>query len=313
MLADWARKRTLQYTFTHARIPRGKGCRHKREYKNPMQQHDLVNEPVPHLRFRAEGELLHFSHANGYPPGAYRALLEAFQPSHEIVSSLHRPLWKPRLDPASLRSWQTFADDLICLLEAYNRPAVSIGHSMGAASVLIAAHQRPELFKSLVLVEPVLVPRRFLFLLHFFTRFSPQTVPMIKKTLVRVNRWTSRQEAYEHYRPKYVFKEISDEVLWDYVEHGIEQTEGGDFRLIYSPQWEARCYATVYNLWRVIDQIQVPILAIRGANSDTLRMPSWEKWRAGSNSHHFVEIDNAGHLLPFERPEALADVIRDWL
>ena len=267
----------------------------------------------PFITVGGQGPLLHFSHANAYPPLAYSAFLQAFTDSHQVIASLHRPLWQPSPDPSSLQSWQVFGEDLIRVAETLDKPLISIGHSMGAAATLIAAVKRPELFKSIVLIEPVLVPRRYLLALRFFGRFAKHKIPLVRKTLERVDYWSDRQQAFDHFRPKYVFKNISDEVLWDYVQHGICATEDGGFQLSYSKAWEARCYTLVHSLWRLLPQITVPVLAIRGQQSDTVFPAAWNKWQTMSAHHDFLEIAEAGHLLPFEKPQQLAVEIQSWL
>lgn len=257
--------------------------------------------------------MLHFAAANGYPPGAYRAFLEPFVESHEVVASLHRPLWETPPEIASFTSWDVLGEDLCQLVSEMRQPVISVGHSMGTATILMAAIQRPELFKSLILIEPVLVPRRYLYALRFFRRFSPNTIPLVKRTLARVDRFGSRQEAFEHYRPKRVFKDISDAVLWDYVQHGTIELASGEFTLAYSRDWEARCYTLVHNLWRLLPQLRVPTLAIRAQGSNTLAMSSWNKWQAMASQVDFIEIEEAGHLVPFEKPDQLADTILRWI
>lgn len=268
---------------------------------------------VPHQYLGGQGQALHLAAANGYPPGAYRAFVEPFADKHEIVASLHRPLWEAPPDLESFTSWDILGDDVCQLVSQLEQPVISVGHSMGTATILMAAIQRPELFKSLILIEPVLVPRRYLFALRFFRRFSPNTIPLVKKTLARVDRFSSKQEAFDHYRPKPVFRKISDEVLWDYVQHGTKEIESGVFSLAYSRDWEARCYTLVHNLWRLLPYLQVPTLAIRAQNSGTLALSSWNKWQATSSNVDFLEIEDAGHLVPFEKPDQLASTILAWL
>jgi len=260
-----------------------------------------------------EGAALHFAAANGYPPGAYRAFLEPFAESHEVIASLHRPLWEspPELD--TFTSWDVLGEDLCKLVSELQQPVVSVGHSMGAAAILMAAVQRPELFKSLVLIEPVLLPRRYLLGMSFFRRFRPEFIPILKRTLSRLDRFSSRQEAFDHYRPKRVFSQISDAVLWDYVQHGTTEIEPGVFALTYSREWEARCYTLVHNLWRLLPHLKVPTLAIRAQDSDTLAASSWNKWQSMSSSVDYIEVEDVGHLLPFEVPDQLASTILNWL
>ena len=260
-----------------------------------------------------QGSTLHFAAANGYPPGAYRAFLEPFAQHHEVVASLHRPLWESPPELESFTSWDVLGEDLCELVGELQHPVISVGHSMGSTAILLAAIQHPELFTSLVLIEPVLLPRRYLLGMRFFRRFRPEVIPLLKKTLTRVDRFSSRQEAFDHYRPKPVFRQISDAVLWDYVQHGIREIEPGVFALAYSREWEARCYTLVHNLWGLLPQLKVPTLAIRAQDSNTLAVSSWNKWRAMSSNVDFIEIEDAGHLVPFEKPDQLARTILEWI
>lgn len=268
---------------------------------------------TPHQIMGGPGAPLHFAAANGYPPGAYRAFLEPFAQSHEVVASLHRPMWDSPPPIESFDSWTVFGEDLANLLAEVGHPVVSIGHSMGTAAILMAAIKKPELFRSLVLIEPVLVPRRYLLALRVFGRLAPHKIPLVQRTLNRVDRFSSRLEAFEHYRPKAVFSAIDDAVLWDYVEYGTREIEPGVFALSYPKDWEARCYTLVHNLWRLLPRLKVRTLAIRAQDSGTLATASWEKWQALAPEVDFVEIPESGHLLPFEQPEQLAATILDWL
>lgn len=267
----------------------------------------------PYINLGGQGPVLHFSHANGYPPLAYKAILDPFLDSHRVIASLHRPLWEPTPEPASVSSWQTFGDDLMQLLSEVGQPVVSVGHSMGAVAIIMAAAQRPDLFSRIVLIEPVLIPQRYVILLRIFRRFARSSIPLVRKTLNRVDRWPSKQAAFDHFRAKSVFKDIGDAVLWDYVQHGTIDVDDGGFRLSYSKEWEAHCYTLVHNIWRLLTKISMPVLAIRGVNSNTLTHNAWMKWREISPQHEYIEISEAGHLVPFEQPAPLVLEIRNWL
>lgn len=260
-----------------------------------------------------QGKPLHFASANGYPPGAYRAFLAPFTAQHEVVASLHRPLWQPAPGIESFDSWDVFGEDLGQLVGQLEHPVVSVGHSMGTAAILMAAVRRPELFSALVLIEPVLVPRRYLAALRLFSRLAPNRIPLVRKTVNRVDRFASRQAAFEHYRPKSVFANIRDEVLWDYVQHGTREIEPGVFALAYGKEWEAKCYRSISNLWPLLPRLSIPTLAIRAQNSTTLSRASWNKWQRLATNVDFLEVEDAGHLVPFEQPERLAESILDWL
>jgi pimeloyl-ACP methyl ester carboxylesterase len=97
-----------------------------------------------------------FSHANGYPPESYRALLSDLgtQLGAEVNTHAHRPLVSDGPAPTFL-SWQVYASDLIDRIERdAPGPVWLVGHSMGAASAILAAARRPELFSGIVALDP---------------------------------------------------------------------------------------------------------------------------------------------------------------
>jgi pimeloyl-ACP methyl ester carboxylesterase len=265
------------------------------------------------IQLSENGSLLHFSPANGYPALAYRSMLEPFKKSNQVIASNHRPLWQPEVAPETVTSWEVFAEDIINTAESFSSPLTSIGHSMGASALLIAAARRPELFQSLILIEPVLVSRTAALILGVFGRLFPNKIPLVRKTLARVDRWPSKQAVFDHFRPKYVFENIGDKELWDYVNHGVVESADGSCKLAFSKAWEARCYTIVYDLWPIIAQVKVPILVVRGENSNTLSSSMWQKLKKLSPQFVCKEIAGAGHLLPFERPETMVSEIQNWL
>ncbi len=73
-----------------------------------------------------------FSHANGYPPETYRALLEPLVDSFDIYTIEHRPFWSDQQPPTYL-PWNQYSADLMSTLDAAAvGPVVLAGHSMGA-------------------------------------------------------------------------------------------------------------------------------------------------------------------------------------
>jgi len=276
----------------------------------------LTDHQIPYLELNDEGRgpLLVFSHANGYPPLSYQAMLEPLGECYHLIANLHRPLWLAPGEPETLQSWSQFANDLLALIEYTARePVVHLGHSMGAAAGMLAAANRPERFRALVLIEPVVVPRRYLVLLRLFAQLAPELIPMVRTTLNRTDRWSSRSESFAHFRSKRVFKKLSDQVLWDYVQHGTVEEPDGSVRLAYSKQWEARCYTLVHNVWQALNNIRIPTLAIRAGESATSFPKAWEKWQRLAPAHDFEIVEEAGHLLPFERPLETAERIDRWL
>ena len=268
---------------------------------------------IPHIKFSDGGSAIHFSHANGYPPLCYKALLSPFETDHEVIASLHRPLWNEDIKPNSMRSWEQLGNDIQDLLVEIGNPVISIGHSMGSAVALMAAVKRPDYFHKIVLIEPVLVPRFATLILQALPSLAKRAWPLASQTINRIDSWVDRDAAFAHFRPKRVFKRISDEVLWDYVKSGTEVNEVGNYQLVFTKEWELQCYLKVYNCWALFKSLKVPSLIIRGSESNTLSRKAWAKLKKISPQSEYIEIPDSGHLVPFEQPKILASTIIDWI
>lgn len=276
-------------------------------------------EPAPLKDFGGNdrGGVMHFAHANGYPPGVYRAFLEALADSHRVIASEKRPLWESATEPGRVPHWGVFADDLIATLDAaggdYPAPVIGVGHSMGAVVTLLAANRRPDLFSSLVLIEPAFLPRRHLWSLRLLRRLAGHRIPLVSRTLRRRDHWESEAEVFDWFRAKPVFSGIDDAVLQDYVLHGTYDAGNGQRRLVFDKHWEAHCYTVLADYVTALRRCSVPVLGIRGADTDTLAPQVWRHWQRLAPGHRFLEVPDAGHLLPMEKPRALARILEEKL
>lgn len=256
---------------------------------------------------------IHFAHANGFPPLTYRRFLSQLQAEGDIVATHLRPLW-PDATPASLKSWHGLADDIIRQIDDRGwHGVIGMGHSMGGVATMYASLRRPSLFRALVLIEPVFLPVNTLTALRGLPEEAAADTPLVRSALMRRDRWVSRDDAWRRFRTKRVFARWPDAILWDYVNHAVVP-DGDEHALAYSKQWEARIYSLApTDVWELIPQIERPTLALRGAATDTITDASWDLWQRLQPDATFVELPDCGHLLTHERPDAVADAIRQWL
>lgn len=262
--------------------------------------------------FGGDGSVIHFSHGNGFPAKSYYDLIKRLLQNHQVIASHHRPLWKPETRLEELGSWHVLANDLNNFLDEEIKDKVyGIGHSMGAVATLLAAIKRPDLFKAIVLIEPVFMPSHIMLLFNLLPTSLKRKIPIIKKASYRRDTWQTRQEAFDYHRTKGVFQKVSDEILWDYIECGTEINSDEKYTLTFSKAWEARCYILLLNVWSLLNKCLVPVLGVRGEQSDVLLPSAWERWKRVAPSHQLVEIPNTSHLLPFEDPKAVAQLVLD--
>ncbi len=274
-----------------------------------------MNRSIPFNDFGGHGPLLHFAHANAYPPGSYRQLLERLAGRFRVLATHHRPLWSG-VSPETMTDWPVVASDLINFFDQRGlKKVIGAGHSLGAVATVMAAMRRPELFRALVLIEPVFFsPATLALLMKTWKSDVADQLPAVKIALRRRDHWSSRQEAFDHFRPKSVFARLTDEALWDYVSAGLVPCDDGGLRLAYPPAMEARVYALSANdPWELVSGITQPTLALRGSESDTLYLEAWEFWQQTQGSAEFIVIDGVGHLLPMEKPSLVADLIERFV
>jgi pimeloyl-ACP methyl ester carboxylesterase len=275
----------------------------------------VVTKSIPFDNFGGEGPLLHFAHANGYPPTCYRRLIAPLTDHYHVLAVHHRPLW-PGMMPEELDSWHQIGHDMIHFFEENDlEDVIGVGHSLGAVATMFAAIQRPDLFRAVVLIEPVFLMPAILQLFALQSNgISEEYYPLIHITKSRRKNWQSREEAFGHFRPKRVFARWSDNALWDYIWHGLHRNEMGDIELTYAPEWEARIYSLPpTDVWDLIPQLSQPTLGIRGDDTDTLVPAAWHLWQMSQPKGKYVEMEGCTHMLPMEKPIEIAETIHEFL
>jgi len=265
--------------------------------------------------YGGDGSIIHIAHANGFPPGAYRPLAEALTGHYHVVGLPSRPLW-PGSQPESVTTWHPLADDLIQGLDGLRVSGiVGAGHSLGGVLTLWSAIRRPDLFRAVVLIDPVILPPAWLWMLRALRCMGLDgRQPLVQGALRRRRTWPSRQACFEHYRGKLLFARWPDTSLRAYVESGTRQRADGQVELAYPPAWEAHVFATTpIDVWRDVSLLRTPALVIRGEHSLTFR-PAAQRRLARRIPHaHFTTIAGAGHLVPMERPSETGAAIRAFL
>lgn len=286
-----------------------------------MTTHPL--QPAPPCDFGGTGPVVHLAHANGFPPGAYRPLantLTDHPPTdsgqrYHVIGLPARPLW-PGSRPESISDWHPLADDMIQGLDDLGlRGIIGVGHSMGGVFTLWATVSRPDLFRAVVLVDPVILPQGWLWMvrLSHLLRLE-RRLPMVQGALRRRRTWPSRHACYEQYRDRSVFATWPDDSLRAYVEAGTRERADGQVELAYPPEWEARIFSTApTDVWQAVPKLRTPALVIRGALSETFRPESLARMERLLPQARFVTIPDASHLVPLERPSETGAAIRDFL
>jgi len=254
-------------------------------------------------------DILHFSHANGFPGGSYRKLLAPLSDVYDVRVTdrfAHNPLY-PVTD-----NWDKLAAELIGFFEKeYRQPVIAVGHSLGGLLSLMVAMRRPELIKALIMLDsPALTAfqshsLRVAKWLGMVDRITPAG-----RTDGRRSFWSDRQEAFDYFSGKRLMKDFDKECLWDYVNAGTENIDGG-VKLRFAPETEMKIYRTIPHNIRITKSLPMPGCALGGTESKVFRRVN------GALMHSRLGMTvrwlPGTHMFPLEHPQKTAQAIQQWL
>lgn len=199
--------------------------------------------------------------------------------------------------------WYGFADDILSVIDALglDRP-FGVGHSKGAASLLLAEQARPGTFRALYLFEPVVVPTE-----HVGQPSLDN--PLSQGALRRRTRFASRDEAVANYAAKPPFSTLHPEVLRLYVDHGFVD-DGDGVTLKCDPADEAQVYAhgLAHHAFAALDTVDCPVTIAVGAE-DTVPAIFGRPIAAALPHGRLLTFGDLAHFGPLEAPEVIATSI----
>jgi pimeloyl-ACP methyl ester carboxylesterase len=261
-------------------------------------------EPVALHDFGGRGPNLVFGHGNGLNAGMWAAIVPLLADRfhcHGIDLRGHgrcRPV-----DAAYSVERDRFGQDVIACIEALGaEPTHYVGHSLGGAAALFGALQRPELFRSMWLFEPVVVPDTF---------DLPAGGPAHLITGSRKRRmdFPSIDDAAERFLSKPPFSGCDPLAVRAYVDVGSYPSNGG-IRLSCEGENEARVYESGETVdFARLGQLMMPtVVAVGRVTEDAHAIPSQVAplVAAALGNGRLERHDELTHFGPMEAPRHLA-------
>jgi pimeloyl-ACP methyl ester carboxylesterase len=255
-------------------------------------------------------DILHFSHANGFPSLSYRVMLDALSEHYQVhwIDQLaHNPDF-----PVS-NNWTHLANELIHYFENnYDRPVIAVGHSLGGVLSFMVAKSRPDLIKQVILLDAPIPDGLSSIALKIAKKIGAMDrITPAGRTEGRKETWDDQLEAIEYFKGKSLFKYVDKRCLKDYVQHGTTQWNKG-IKLTFNADTEVSIYRTLPdNLHKGKKRLTVPSALIYGTNSNVVQ-PLQLKFMKNTVGVYVDSMDG-GHLFPLEQPEATAKIIQQTI
>ncbi len=182
---------------------------------------------------------------------------------------------------------------------------LGVGHSSGAAGLVLAELAAPGTFAALLLIEPIVFPPPF---------GRRESATLAAGALRRRASFPSAAAALENFNGRGPFAQWRPDALEAYVRGGLRR-EGDEWRLKCRPEVEAEFYrmATAHGAWDRLGELRPRVVVVGGEHSSS--HPRWflEDQAARIPGARVVIVAGASHFVPMERPDAVADLAAELL
>jgi len=202
-------------------------------------------------------------------------------------------------------AWIDSGRDLLAIIDALDlgTRVRAAGHSGGAAQIAYAEMLRPGVCPRVVLIDAIVGPPIFF--------KAPR--PLAVQARRRRNVFQDRQAARERFAAKPPMASWCAEALDAYVTHGFEERDDGRVQLKCPPQIESWFYehGGACDVFARLAEVDFEALLVTGSTSNVAHLVDMQLARLPKAQKRVIE--GAGHFMPQERPDAVADVLTDWL
>lgn len=194
----------------------------------------------------------------------------------------------------------TMAQDIVNVLDHLSwKRALLAGHSMGGRSTTYVAAKHPARIAALVLVD-----------------YTPENAPAgTKRTTETV---ANTPDAFPSIEAAMQYFGKSDRARFEaYLQqtaHGYAVKRDTYFRDQFRKllQTGERPKLGV-DMWQLIGEVRCPILSLRGARSDMYAPETVQKMKAANPRVQVVEVNDAGHNIAGDNPQAVVAAVRSFV
>lgn len=264
---------------------------------------------INYLLYEGEGPDLVLLHATGFLPWLWHPIARRLAGKYRIIAPYFCDHRKDEPEEGGV-SWALLAQDFSGFLKALGRKDVFlVGHSMGGTVLTLAEALFGPLARKMILIEPIYLPAGI-----YGHKIAVEDHPLASKSIRRRNQWKNATEAEKYLRGKEIFQDWDAEALDLYINYGMKEGEAGGLTLACHPVREAALFlgSSARDPWPLLPKITCPVLFLEGENSPNRHYIDLEKAAALVSRAERRIIFGAGHLVPMEKPAAIAEIMEEF-
>lgn len=256
--------------------------------------------------------VLLFSHATGFHARVWAPMASHLRDRFRCLGIDYRGHGLAETPEELDFDWHGFGDDAVAVLDSGAVPdgvAVhGVGHSMGGAALVLAAHRRPGAFAGLWLYEPIVPPPGSLL-------SSDGPNPLAEGAIRRRPTFESIDAAIANYGAKPPLDELHPDALRAYVEGGFAEQPDGTVTLRCRPEWEAATFAMARSsgAWEVLPSLALPVAVVAGEDAGIGPAAFAPAVADALPAGELAEHRELGHFGPLQEPGKLAAELASWI
>ena len=262
--------------------------------------------------FGGEGRPLLLAHPMGFHGGVMCALARHLHSVHCYAPDLrgHGHTTAPE-DYSFPPSGAAF--DILACADGIESKAggglIGMGHSLGAAALVLAELERPGTFERLYLYEPAIIPP------DGRTKIDSDS-PYIRRTLRRRRAFGSLQAAYSNFSSKPPMQDFTADAFVAYIRDGFAAQADGSVLLRCLPEIEAAISMSgiSFRAFEGLSEVRCPVVVGRSTLAESPGRAPYETEVVSALPNARLEhVGPLTHFGPQQQPAHVAVRIQSWI
>jgi pimeloyl-ACP methyl ester carboxylesterase len=238
-----------------------------------------------------------FTHANGFSAGCYSYYIRRLSENYRVLA-LDFSGHGDSDNTFNFSDWSFFKDQILELIRVESlQNLIGIGHSLGAATLLMSAYTKPDVFHKLILFDPTVLNLR----LTILSRIFPN--PYAKNALKRRTHFKNLELIKRAFKNHPNFKKWHTEVFEDYLQSCFKKVQD-EYVICCDPKLESKIFKvhTLFGQFQ-FEKVAIEKHVILPEHYEVCTPGRGKKLLRNDAKSSLIVKENGSHFFPMEEPD----------